>query len=148
MPQRLGATRVTRYVNMSPQVKRAVDGRLEAYIGHSAARIRDGIVQVLDEAGRTVSAPGAPPARQTGAYRNAWKSTDAIRDGSKLLAAVYNDLRVGFIPLWIVLEFGRSGARKSGRSRRGGAAAPRPHIEQGVNRALIEIRGTPLRRAA
>lgn len=158
MPK-FGTTRLTRYIDLSDRTKAVVEGRIREFVGEAAGQIRDGIVEVLGEAGESPSAPRTPPASLTGAYIAGWKSTPGMEVDGKTRAFVYNDRTVprgksgGKIPLWILLEFGTSGRRTKevpAEPRRGrrtsGGMAPRPHVETGAFRGIGragEIRKRP-----
>ena len=128
-------------ITLRPDLVAKVGGMLEPFVEAAAIVVRDEIVAVMEESdptGRmylipgtkrkyTASAPGEPPAIREGVYREFWKSTPAVRQGKRVVAAVFNDLRVeGGVPLWEILEFGTLD----------GKLKPRPHVGPAIERAL------------
>lgn len=149
--------KLAEYVDLSDQALQLLGGfLLEHFVESSAAIIRDAIVDVMEEgdpSGRTykvpgtettytASAPGEPPAIREGVYRSSWKFTRAIRQGSKVMAGVYNTRKVGEgedFALWSILEYGATRSLGRGAMIRQVVLLPRPHVMVGLRKARPDI---------
>jgi hypothetical protein len=135
----------TRYIDLSQHAIGVLRKRLEPFVEAAAIIVRDEIVGVINEstpAGRfyrvpgtgatyQASAPGQAPAEREGIYRESWKSTPAVSQGSRIIAGVFNDRTTeSGEPLFPILEYGTTD----------GKLAPRPHVGPGIERALPKIR--------
>ena len=110
----------------------------------AATVLRDEIVQTMEQAdptGRTyrvpgtateyrASAPGEPPAVREGRYRDSWKTSTAVRQGTRVAASAYTDLRVGSSGQYVLGELLEFGTVKM---------APRPHVRPAIETAKPKI---------
>jgi hypothetical protein len=133
-----------RYISYEDRHRTYLYGKLDRFTNKAAHILRDEIVQTMENAApsgkiyasRTgegthqASAPGEPPAIDTGEYVRSWKVGKAVHRRTRRSAVVFSDLRVGKRGwlLALLLEHGTT------------TMLPRPHIRVALDNVRRELR--------